>query len=274
MSRSPSHFYEFGEFRLYADEHLFLRGNEVVTLPPKAFGALVMLVENSGRVVEKDELIKRLWPDSFVEETTLAQYIFNLRRALSGSRGTRQFIETVPKRGYRFVLKVKEGQDDINALEFKRSRVKPAVAREEPTTRETAINSLAVLPFTNVNIDPDTEYLSDGIIEWIVNSLSRLPQLRVMARSSVLRYRNKDVDPKEVGREMGVQAVVMGRLLRVDKRLIVKVEMVDVANGWLLWGEQYNHEISDIISLEEEIAARISENLRLRVTGEKPKPAG
>lgn len=270
MSRSASHFYEFGEFRLYPEERILLRGEESVSLPPKVFEVLVALVENSGRVIEKDELIKRIWPDTFVEEATLAQYIFSLRRVLNAGQGERQFIETVPKRGYRFVLKAQEGWDETGTSELKRSRA-ATVIKEEAGERDTPITSLAVLPFANVGNSPQAEYLSDGITEQIINSLSRLPQLRVMARSVVFRYKDKEIDPQKVGREIGVQAVVVGRLLQLDNRLIVRVEMVDVANGWQLWGEQYNREISDILLLEEEIARNISENLRLRLTGEEPK---
>ena len=266
MTLAPVHFYAFSEFRLYTDERVLTRGAEVIVLPPKAFEALVLLVENSGRVVGKDELIKRVWPDSFVEETNIAQHIFSLRRALNVSQGERTFIETVPKRGYRFVLKAQEGWDETGTLDFKRARtagVKPPEAREG----KTVITSVAVLPLANASHDPKAEYLSDLITECIINSLSELPQLRVMARSVVLRYKDKDVDPQKLGREIGVQAVVIGTLLQVDDRFIIGMELVDVANGWQLWGARYDREISNIASLEQEISRTISENLRLRLVG-------
>src|SRR5947209_17070200 len=105
---------------------------------------------------------------------------------------------------------------------------------------ELPAKSIAVLPFDNQNRDPDTDYLSDGIPESIINSLSQLPQLRVMARSTVFSYKSKGIDPRHVGQGLGVRAVLAGRVLQIGDSLIVRTELVDVANGWQLWGEQYN----------------------------------
>ncbi len=155
----------------------------------------------------------------FVEETTIAQYLFSLRRALNVSQGERQFIETVPKRGYRFVVKAQEGWDETGTLEFKRSRsVHPRVTGGELGEGKAAITSVAVLPLVNVSKDPKAEYLSNRLTELIINSLSGLPPLRVMACSVVSRYKDKDVDPQKLGREIGVQAVVVGTLLQIDNR--------------------------------------------------------
>ncbi len=130
-----------------------------------------------------------------------------------------------------------------------------------------AIESLAVLPLINVSADPNLEYLSDGITESIINSLSQLPKLRVMARSTMFRYKGREVSPQEVGHELGVRAVLMGRVLQLGDRLIIGAELVDATDESQLWGEHYNQTLSDIFAIQEEIARKISENLRLKLAG-------
>jgi TolB-like protein/Flp pilus assembly protein TadD len=132
---------------------------------------------------------------------------------------------------------------------------------------EVPAKSIAVLPFENQNRDPDTDYLSDGIPESIINSLSQLPQLRVMARSTVFSYKGKDVDPRKVGNDLGVQAVLMGRLIQQGDNLAIRTELVNVADGTELWGQQYNRKLADVFAVQEEIAREISEKLRLKLSG-------
>lgn len=133
------------------------------------------------------------------------------------------------------------------------------------------ISSLAVLPLVNASADPNVEYLSDGITESIINSLAQLPQLRVMARSTVFRYKGREVDPQEVGRDLNVRAVLAGRALRVGDRLIIKTELVDTTDGAQIWGEQYNRSPSDILVVQEEIAKEISEKLQVKLTAQEQK---
>ena len=127
--------------------------------------------------------------------------------------------------------------------------------------------SVAVLPFDNQNRDPDIDYLSDGITETIIHSLSQLSQLKVMARSTVFRYKDKEVDPRKVGHDLGVGFVVMGRLLQQGDNLTIRTELVNVSDGTEQWGEQYNRKIADVFAVQEEIAKEISENLRLKLSG-------
>jgi serine/threonine-protein kinase len=128
-----------------------------------------------------------------------------------------------------------------------------------------AIDSLAILPLINAGGDPDTEYLSDGITESIINNLSQLPRLRVMARSTVFRYKGREVDPQRVGQELGVRATLSGRVLQPGNLLIIKAELVDTEDGSHLWGEQYNRKLSDIFVIEDEISREISDKLRLKL---------
>jgi serine/threonine-protein kinase len=131
------------------------------------------------------------------------------------------------------------------------------------------IHSIAVLPFVNDSVDPATEYLSDGITESLINSLSQLPTLRVMARSSAFSYKGRAVDPREVGRELGVDAVLMGRVSQRGDALSIQADLVNVADGSQLWGEQYNRNLSDVLAIQREISREISQRLRLKITGEE-----
>ena len=134
-----------------------------------------------------------------------------------------------------------------------------------------AIDSLAILPLVNASGDPDAEYLSDGITESIIKNLSQLPKLRVMARSTVFRFKGRDVDPQTAGAELGVRAVLTGRVVLRGDALSIRTELVDAQDGTHLWGEHYNRKLSDIFAVEEEISREISENLRLKLSREQKK---
>jgi serine/threonine protein kinase/tetratricopeptide (TPR) repeat protein len=140
--------------------------------------------------------------------------------------------------------------------------------------RRETIPSLAVLPLTNTNVDPEMEYLSDGITESIINSLSQLPELRVMARSTAFRYKGREVDAQEIGRALKVRAVLAGQVLQRDNRLILKLELIDVKDGSQLWGEHYDRELSAILAIEKAIAQEIADKLHLRLTGEQKRRLG
>jgi len=135
--------------------------------------------------------------------------------------------------------------------------------------RGPAIDSLAVLPFINTSADPNTEYLSDGITESVINNLSQLPSLRVMARGTVFRYKGKESDPLKIGRDLRVRAVLSGRLAQRDNVVVVQAELIDVGNGSRLWGGQYSRKMADVFALQEDLSSEISEKLRLRLTGEE-----
>ena len=133
------------------------------------------------------------------------------------------------------------------------------------------IDSVAVLPFTNVDGDPNMDYLSDGITESLIESISHVPNLSVIARSSVFRYKGRDIDPQNVGHALGVKAVLMGRITQRGDRLLISAELVDVANNHRVWGGQYDRTLSDILQIQSDISREISEQLRIRLTGEQQK---
>jgi DNA-binding winged helix-turn-helix (wHTH) protein len=242
-SQETLRLYEFGPFCLDPAERKLLRGNEIVVLTPKAFDTLVLLVRNSGHLLERNELINMLWPDSFVEEGSLSNNIFLLRKALGEDPA---YIETVPRRGYRFVGAVRQlphaapthldkppavGTHGIASLPAKarrpwRSRAALGIAAVALLASLASaswfyiragrggetIDSLVVLPFVNANSDPSTEYLSDGLTESLINSLSQLPNLKVMSRDSAFRFKGEETDPQTVGRELNVRAIFKGKV--------------------------------------------------------------
>lgn len=269
------HFYEFGSFRLDLEERLLLHEGEAVSLAPKVFETLLLLIERKGSVVTKEEMMNLLWPDRYVEEANLTQNIFTLRKALGEGQSKAQYIETVPRRGYRFIAPVKELQEEIgHPAAEETSEVQGSGAEEEADWEEEAITSLAVLPMVNESNDPNVEYLSDGITESIINSLSQLQRVRVIARSLVFDYKGQKVDPQKVGRELGTDALLLSRILLRGDTLIIKAELVEVANGWQIWGEQYARPLSDILTLQDEVATNISEKLLLKLTEDERKRLG
>jgi serine/threonine-protein kinase len=132
-------------------------------------------------------------------------------------------------------------------------------------------DSIAILPFTNISKDPESEYLSDGLTENIINLLAQIPKLRVMARSTVFRYKNREINPQEVGHELHVQTVLTGEVTHYGDLLKIQTELVDVADGSQIWGEQYNRKFNDLIAVQEEIAHQISEKLQMKLSGEDKK---
>ncbi|HEX8145533.1 MAG TPA: protein kinase [Pyrinomonadaceae bacterium] len=161
------------------------------------------------------------------------------------------------------------GQEHSAASSKNSARTSLSQRRRRP--RRKAIDSLAILPLANDSGEHEMEYLSDGITESIINNLSQLPKLKVMARSTVFRYKDKDADPLEVGQELNVRAVLTGTVFHLNDNLLIRTELVDTTDGSRLWGEQYNRQMTDIFAIQEEIAREISEKLRFKLTGEEQK---
>jgi len=159
--------------------------------------------------------------------------------------------------------------DIADARSLPLETVAPQNRAEAEPNSEKATRSLAVLPFVNGGGNEEMDYLSDGLTESIILGLSQLPELRVMARSTVFRYKGRSDEAQNIGRELGVRAVLTGRVLQRGEMLLISAELVDVDNGWQLWGDQYRRKSADIFAIEEDIAKEISEKLRLRLTPEK-----
>jgi TolB-like protein/DNA-binding winged helix-turn-helix (wHTH) protein/Tfp pilus assembly protein PilF len=309
----PSLSYEFGPFRLDASERLLWRSGEPVPVTAKVFELLVLLISSRGHAISKDELMNELWPDTIVEENNLTVNMSALRKALNDDSTHPQYIETVPRRGYRFVAEVKQAQN--GEPESPPKALTPEIFNESPFTiaaptnvlsnvsrggeaglkwmrrhrvlavavailflslagliffrrlrTQPPIESLAVLPFANASTDPQAQYLSEGITESLVNKLSQLPGLRVIARSTMVRYQGRDMNPQQAGRELGVQAVLTGSVAQRGNSLVVQAELVRVSDGAQIWGDHYNLEPTNVLVVQEEVARKIAEASNLKLT--------
>ena len=274
--KAVKHFYEFGPFRLDLEQRLLSHEGETVALAPKVFETLVLLIEHKGRLVKKEDMMKTLWPDRYVEESNLTQNIFMLRKILGEGEGSgkAQYIETIPKRGYRFIGTVKEIQEEVDGNEEEAVPVEepePEVQQERPTRPDEARISIAVMPMVNETEDPALEYLTDGITGSLIKLLSRLPQVRVIARSLVYRYKGQEENALKIGRELAADTVLVSRVVALGSVLIVRAELVEVSTGWQLWGENYKTQLSDILQLEDEVSTNISAKLQLKLTEEEKK---
>jgi len=258
MSRTVNaKIYEFKGFRLEVAQRRLLYEGQPVSLKPKVFDLLLYLVEMRGQLVVKEELMKEIWPDTIVEENNLTVSMSNLRKTLGDNPGNPQFIETVPRRGYRFLSEVIEVSSELSATE----EVRP--------TETTFQDSLAVLPMQSPDSDPNLQYLCQGIAESITDMLSRIPNLRVLASSTVLRFIKKDVDPQAVGLQLNVRSVMTIRVMRLEDKLIIRSELVKVSDGSQLWGQQYNRTPSDILVIQHDLARAISESLKFKLSGQE-----
>ena len=265
MPHSQKLIYEFGPYRLNLALLRLTREEERVALTPKAAEILALLITNAGQLVEKDFLLKEVWPDTFVEESNLAQNIFLLRKALGDEREGPKYIETVTRRGYRFIASVKiYAADESEGDDAESTRDANGDAIPQRTI-------IAVLPFVNATGDPDVEYLSEGLTDSIINNLARVSQLRVMSRSAVFRRRKDVFDPQVVGRELGAKAVLVGQLSARPAGMAISVELVEVARGWQLWGETFDCVLKDILEIQDEITRQLLGNLKLKLTGEEEK---
>lgn len=340
MVRQIRRFYEFGGFSLDAANRLLLRDGKVVPLKPKVVETLLVLVERRGEVLEKESLIKALWPDTFVEESNLTQNIYVLRKALGESPGAPAFIETIPRRGYRFIAEVRERSDAdggakaaAGAADEGRAVQTSSPARDAPpppasssTAAQTspsdftpssaappssagrararygtgalvvaalvlcgsavafvywkvassagraaagaAVRSVAVLPFKPLGAEAEEAYLGPGMADALITKLSGNGRVAVTPTSAVLRYGGAGQDPLAAGRELGVDAVLDGKVQRAGERVRVTVQLVRVRDGASLWAEKFDAQFSDIFRIQDAISERAAAALTLRLSAD------
>jgi DNA-binding winged helix-turn-helix (wHTH) protein/TolB-like protein/Tfp pilus assembly protein PilF len=298
MSHRSQHIYEFESFRLDVAERLLLRDGEVVPLQPKVFDLLLTLVEHHGHLLEKDELMKLVWPDVIVEEANLATNISILRKTLS-ENGER-LIETVPKRGYRFVASVQEKEIPVAAetkpqapavpdishpIKWMRRRpvlvVSLAVlllvgvagaisfwpAKRQPVAPGMAIKSIAVLPPRAVPPSERDESLEMGTTSILITRLGSLRQLIVRPESAVEKYTRPDLDPLAAGREQKVDAVLDSRYQRSGDKIRFTLRLLRVADGAMLWADTFDQQSADLFAVEDALSGKVAAALRPTLGG-------
>jgi adenylate cyclase len=305
----------FEGFRLDRQARVLYRSDEVGAFVPIAFGSrafevLDVLVGRAGDLVSRDEFMAAVWPATTVEDTNLNMQIAALRRVLDYGRADSSCIQTIPGRGYRFVLPVKrvepsavpvdtqcepptspatssqtEGQPRTGSLsrfeQYRRailaglagglcllagaviaSNWHPPWSTGAPSIPRL---SIAVLPFANLGNDPERQYFADGITEDLTTDLSRIPDMFVISASTALTYRNKPVDAKQIGRELGVRYVLEGSLQRSGNQIRVNAQLIDAETDAHLWAERFDHSVSDLFTLQSEITGRIANTLKLKM---------
>ena len=309
MSLRTKVIFEFGWFRLNPAERLLLREQVQVRLPPKAFDALVALVENRGRLLGKDELLRTVWPGTFVEESNLAQHVSMLRKALRDGEDGFQYIETVPRHGYRFIAEVRELggiAPDTDVLpdttpsqppfpgvpESVRPRRRfrslnlafaalvvllavlvltlPAWKRPRSSVPE-PIQSLAVLPLQNLSGDAAQEYFADGMTEALITDLAKIPGLKVISRTSIMQYKDSHQSLPKIAQELGVDGIVEGSVLRSGDRVRITAQLVRGATDQHIWAESYERDLSDLVVLEDEVSRSIAGQIQKQIAPPAPK---
>jgi len=221
--------HRLGPFRLDSSAEILFRGAAPVPLGQRAVALLRVLVERAGEPLSKDALIEAAWPGLIVEDSNLTVQIAALRRALGEEAGGEAWIETLPRRGYRYVGPVAAMDDAATA----------ATAPPSPPLTLPDKPSIAVLPFTNLSGDPEQEYFADGVVEDIITGLSRIKWLFVTARNSSFTYKGRAADMKQVGRELGVRYLLEGSVRKSGSRVRITAQMIEAETGGHLWAERY-----------------------------------
>ena len=297
---------EFGRFRLDPVERVLLADGHPVALTPKAFETLLALTEDSGHLLEKDKLLARIWPDSFVEEGTLVQNISTLRKVLGDASDGTAYIETVPRRGYRFTQDVRQVHENrpeeqvvaspvvqVTASGAENAAAQPRrmmtatlaavlvatavviyLARNRiwaPSTPNTGKVMLAVLPFENLSGDAQQEYLSSGLTEELITQLGSLEPARlgVIARTSATQYKDSHKDVRQISKELGVDYVLEGSVRREGDRVRVTAQLIQARDQTHLWAKEYDRNLSGILVLQSDVAGAVAREIQLRLTPEQ-----
>jgi TolB-like protein/DNA-binding winged helix-turn-helix (wHTH) protein len=342
MTKVVKQLYEFGPFVLDPGERQLRHGASRMELPPRAFDTLLVLIENSGRLLEKDTLMRTVWGDTVVEESNLTQVIYLLRKALrDGEDGTR-YIETVPKRGYRFVVGVREleaaeeNSSDRAARSSANEPAPPITKQSEATAYEAAktsilqeshlppiiselasadstnapavtykswtrsffvglsvvalvaligaagwkegllgevgpgpIRSVAVLPLQNLSNDPNQEYFVDGMTDELITDLAQIRELKVVSKTSIMQYKGTRIPLPQIGRELGVDAVVEGSVLRSGDRVRITAQLIRATTDRHIWAAAYDGDLKDVLSLQARVAEAITNEVKLNLTAQE-----
>jgi len=271
------------------------RDGEAVLIPPKDLETLVVLVESAGHIVEKGELLEKVWPGVYIEEGNLARRIFNLRQVLGESPDGSKFIETIPKRGYRFVGAVRDQGEEASSSavaslisdqpqhvenDYKKrfwlialgtlvivSAIYVTLRLHPTRTASPQRVMLAVLPFENLSGSPDEDYFADGLTQEMIAQLGQVQpaKLGVIARTSTVRYKHTAEPIVQIGQELGVAYVLEGSVRRSGDRVRITAQLIQAAQQTHIWAETYERSLDDVLNIQREIAGKITTSLSIEL---------
>src|SRR3984893_2682972 len=241
--------YEFGAYRLEAQSRMLFRAGEHVALPPKVAELLVALVQADGRVLTREERLQLLWPDTVVEEGSLTSHISLLRKALGEGPKAQDFIETLPKRGYRFVASVRRLASGAHDGSVERTM-------------------LVVLPFENLAAGERYDYFSEGLTEEMITELARLSpeRLGVIARTSAMQFKSTTKNIAQIGSDLGVSHVLEGSVRRVGERVRITAQLIRGSDESHLWAQSYERGLHDVLEVQAEVARAVAREIQIQVT--------
>ncbi len=338
MSKKEKQLYEFGPFILDLAERQVRHGAARMELAPRAFDTLAALVQHDGQLLEKDDLMRTVWGDTFVEENNLSQVIYLLRKALRDGEDGMRYIETVPKRGYRFIAPVRKdsgaegnshGQPDRmpRSISYSSAGFPPAIKVGETEAVQLApfpgaqgngsgngngtshqstsgfrttqgvlsvvaavalfflganwkqklmnkveaapIRSVAVLPLQNLSNDPAQEYFVDGMTDELITDLAQIRELKVVSKTSVMRFKGTRTPLPQIGRELGVDAVIEGSVLRSGDKVRITAQLIRTSTDHHIWAEAYDGDLKDVLSLQARVAESITGQVKLNLTADE-----
>jgi TolB-like protein len=249
--------FTFGDYSLDVDRRELKRGADPVAVEPQVFDLLVHLLRNRDRVVGKDELLDAVWGRRAVSESTLTSRIKAARTAIGDDGEAQRLIKTLARRGFRFI-------GTVAAAPPAEARIEPGGAREpggiehRPAFALPDKPSIVVLPFANLGGDQGQEYFTDGMVEDITVALARLPQLFVIGSASAFAYKNRTVDARQVGAELGVRYVLQGSVRKDAKHLRITAQLVDASHGGHIWADRFEGELESLFDMQDRVASYVS----------------
>jgi adenylate cyclase len=263
----------FGNQALDPERRELRRRGELIPLEPQVFDLLVYLVRNRDRVVSKDELVTAIWGGRIVSESTLTTRINAARTAVGDSGEGQRLIRTLPRKGFRFVGVVREGQKLAAPVDARPLAAEPRAAALALLDKP----SIAVLPFANLSGDPEQEYFADGMVEEIITALSRIGGLFVIARNSTFTYKGRAVAVQQVGRELGVRYVLEGSVRKGRHRVRIAAQLIDAATDAHLWADRFDGSLEDVFELQDKVAVSVAgiieptlQNAEIRLSSGRP----
>jgi len=247
MAQSGQQYLTYHFDDVVVEPHLVrvLKRGQAMMLEPRAFDLLIYLIEHRDRVVEKQELFDQVWKGSFVTDNALTREVRNIRHAIGDAARTSRYVRTVQKHGYRFIADV--------------------IEERKPAPSADSAPSIAVLPFSNLSAAPENEYFCDGLAEELLNALTRISDLRVVARTSSFSFKTRQLDVREIGIRLNAATVLEGSVQRTGNRVRVLTQLINTADGYHIWSERFDREMDDIFAIQDEIAAAIIDKLKVKL---------